>query len=198
VEARLDAIWDACLALAWASYRAGTVPVGSVVVDAGGAIVAEGRNRIFEPPGVRLSGSRLAHAEVDALSQLPSTRRHPDHALYSALEPCLLCIGAALQATVGSVSYLAADPYGGACRLPFGHPNWVDRQLAIDGPFGGPLARVAAMLQSAFWLGSDSEAAARLVDAFGADARAAAERLRAVAELPAEWPNAKRRLLDLL
>ena len=51
----LDEPWHAALELAWEAYLAGTIPVGSVVADADGRIVARGRNRIFEPPGHGLS-----------------------------------------------------------------------------------------------------------------------------------------------
>jgi tRNA(Arg) A34 adenosine deaminase TadA len=52
---------SACLDLAWQALGAGTIPVGSVVVDADGVIVSSGRNAVFgsaEPPLVR--GSLLA------------------------------------------------------------------------------------------------------------------------------------------
>lgn len=47
----LDERWRAVLELAWEAYLAGTIPVGAVVADADGRVVARGRNRIFEPPG---------------------------------------------------------------------------------------------------------------------------------------------------
>ena len=36
-----------CLSLAWEAYGAGTIPVGAALVDAEGAVVAEGRNRVY-------------------------------------------------------------------------------------------------------------------------------------------------------
>ncbi|HZT86275.1 MAG TPA: hypothetical protein VE984_12800 [Gaiellaceae bacterium] len=85
----LDEPWRVALQLAWEAYLAGTTPVGSVVAAPGGSVVARGRNRIFDEPGHGLAGSRLAHAEVDALSQLPTTDRYRDRTLVSTLEPCL-------------------------------------------------------------------------------------------------------------
>ncbi|HZC30041.1 MAG TPA: hypothetical protein VE261_00890, partial [Gaiellaceae bacterium] len=64
----LDEPWRVSLELAWEAYLAGTIPVGSAVVASDGTVVARGRNRIFDPSGRGLSGSRLAHAEVDALA----------------------------------------------------------------------------------------------------------------------------------
>ncbi|MCK9893010.1 hypothetical protein [Frankia sp. AgB32] len=46
-------------------------------------------------PG-QLAGSRIAHAEVNALAQLPMGS-FADHELYTSVEPCCLCMGAALQ-----------------------------------------------------------------------------------------------------
>jgi len=52
----------------WEAYLAGTIPVGAVVVDEAGEVLSQGRNRIFdEPRDGHLGGSRLAHAEVNAL-----------------------------------------------------------------------------------------------------------------------------------
>ena len=60
----LEEPWRLCLSLAWEAYGAGTIPVGAVLVDGSGAVVAEGRNRIYEP----LAPPR--HAEVNALVAL--------------------------------------------------------------------------------------------------------------------------------
>jgi tRNA(Arg) A34 adenosine deaminase TadA len=98
------------LELAWEAFRNGSFPVGAVIVGPDGATVAEGRNRIGEtdaPPG-RMRNTGLAHAEMDALAQLP-LGEYPAHTLYTSLEPCLLCRAAITMAHVGEVRYLAAD-----------------------------------------------------------------------------------------
>jgi tRNA(adenine34) deaminase len=92
----LDSPWREVLILGWEAYEAGSIPVGAVVVDDGGAILARGRNRIFEDPREgRLAGSRLAHAEINALAQLRAPATYEGATLYSLLEPCHLCLGAA-------------------------------------------------------------------------------------------------------
>lgn len=76
----------ACLELAWQALLAGTTPVGAVVTDSTGAIVSTGRNAVYgaaDPPLV--SGSLLAHAEVNALIWLRLGRRHPDLRLVTSL-----------------------------------------------------------------------------------------------------------------
>lgn len=180
--------WDTCLALAWEAYRAGTVPVGAVVLDPDGRIVARGRNRIFEV------GSRLEHAEVDALRALGVDRRYEEHVVFSLLEPCLLCVGAALMTTVGSIVYATPDPYGGACSGTIDVPDYVRREMRIEGPTDGTTGRLGSALQAAFWLGRDTPRAREIVDAFDVDAGA---RIRA-AELPASFEEALPRLLELL
>ena len=178
--ASLTEPWRACLQLAWDAYRARTIPVGAVVLDASGTIVARGRNRIREPHDGGLAGTRLAHAEIAALAQLPSSHRYEDHTLYSALEPCLLCVGATTLSKVGSIRYLAADPYGGACSVEIDNADFRRSAVAIDGPAGGWPAHLSAALQAAFWLGEATPVAASIVEAFGPAAASAGDRIRAL------------------
>jgi tRNA(Arg) A34 adenosine deaminase TadA len=89
VSASSDLAWERALELAWESFCGGTTPVGAVVTDAAGAIVAEGRGRRFEnaaPPG-QLAWTGVAHAELNALAQLGPDRHYTDHALLTTLEP---------------------------------------------------------------------------------------------------------------
>jgi tRNA(Arg) A34 adenosine deaminase TadA len=186
----LDEPWRASLELAWEAYLAGTIPVGSVVVAADGRIVARGRNRIFDPPGHGLAGSRLAHAEVDALAQLPAAERYRDHVLYSTLEPCLLCTAAALLTTVGRIEYAASDPFGGACSGAIDTAHWRRSAPDIAAPLGGWPGRLSTALQSAFWLAhTDHPRAGEILDAFGVESRRAGEgvlELAGPARRPAE------------
>ena len=97
----MDAPWNDVFDLMWEAYRAGTIPVGAVVVDERGEIVSHGRNRIFDDPhGGQLARTRLAHAEINALAPLPATRRYEGFTLYSALEPCHMCLSAAIATAV--------------------------------------------------------------------------------------------------
>lgn len=176
---QLEAPWRLCFEGAWEAFLAGTIPVGAAVGSADGAIVARGRNRIFDPPGHGLSGSRLAHAEVDALAKLPTSARYRDHVLYSTLEPCLLCVAATLHATVGRIEYAAADPFGGGCAGTIDTAHWRRSAPVIaelrDGWWPGQLS---AALQSAFWQAHpEHPVAERIILAFGEEARAAGERV---------------------
>lgn len=86
------------------------VPVGAVVVREQ-SIVARGRNRreSLQDP--------TAHAEVLALqeasSRLGSWRLH-ECTLYVTLEPCIMCVGAIIQARVGKLVFGCLDPKAGA------------------------------------------------------------------------------------
>jgi len=193
----LDEPWRASLELAWEAYLAGTIPVGSVVAAADGKVVARGRNRIFDPPGQGLSGSRLAHAEVDALAKLPVTDRYRDHVLYSTLEPCLLCTAATLLATVGRIEYATEDPFGGACNGAIDTAHWRRSAPEIASPLGGWRGQLSAALQSAFWQAHPTHVrAAEIIDMFGDEARRAGGRVLELDGAPRRLEAALPRLLD--
>jgi tRNA(Arg) A34 adenosine deaminase TadA len=152
--------WRECFELAWDAFRAGTIPVGAVVADGAGEIVARGRNRIFEdtaPPG-QLAGSYLAHAELNALAGLPMLGardgRGPfdGHTLYTTLEPCALCVGAALMMMVGQVRFASADHYGGGRELRLENPHTARLPLVLSGPLDGRLGELGELLHVAFFL----------------------------------------------
>src|SRR5690606_29857971 len=99
------------LALAAEASAAGEVPVGAVVIDAAGRIVAVGRNtreETHDPTG---------HAEIVALRQAAASVGSwnlEGHTLVVTLEPCVMCAGAILQARIGRVVFGAWDDKAGA------------------------------------------------------------------------------------
>lgn len=147
------------LELAWEAYVERSFPVGAVVVNAAGGIVAEGRNRMGEsdaPPG-RLRNTALAHAEMDALGQLP-LGRYGDHALYTSLEPCLLCRSAAVMTGVGTVHFLGGDAlWVGLDRLADINAHTASRHPVMVGPAEGVWSRFAAVLPLAVLCQFDSD-----------------------------------------
>ena len=93
--------------------RAGEVPVGAVLVDAAGTVVARGHNR---PVAAK---DPTAHAEIVTLRR--AARRLANYrlggtTLYVTVEPCPMCAGAIVLARVARVVYGAADPKAGAAR----------------------------------------------------------------------------------
>jgi tRNA(adenine34) deaminase len=98
------------LAQARLAGESGEVPVGAVVVVEGRPI-AEGFNQPIR------TGDPTAHAEVVALRQAARAAgnyRLPAAAVYVTVEPCLMCVGALVNARVATVVYGAAEPKWGA------------------------------------------------------------------------------------
>jgi len=135
----LEPAWRRCLALAYASLRAGGLAVGSVLTDAAGAVVASGRNRAYDPPGGTdpLQGTPLAHAEMNALGAARTGWDLSDHTLWSTQRPCAMCTTAAEFTGVGRIRFLAPDPWALATGVP-GTPGRL-----VTGP-GADLWLVAA------------------------------------------------------
>ena len=112
--------WQTAVSLAWESYCAGSLPIGAVIVDTDGRIVAQGRNSIHETNSSSpLQGSRLAHAEMNALVTLSQSEIDAKCCtLYSTMEPCVMCLGAIRMMRLGAVRFVAYDPFaGGACLV---------------------------------------------------------------------------------
>ncbi len=87
------------------------VPVGAVVLDGAGAVVAAGRNRR------EADGDPTAHAEIVAIRQAALARhgwRLDGCTLVVTLEPCTMCAGAAAAARLDRLVYGATDPREGA------------------------------------------------------------------------------------
>jgi tRNA(Arg) A34 adenosine deaminase TadA len=153
----LEPAWQAAFELAWEAFAAGTIPVGAIVTDADGTVLARGRNRITESsaPEGQIFGSRVAHADINALVQLGIGRRYFDCTLWTTLEPCAQCIGAAWLSTIGRVAFAATDVYGGASKL-------IERQIEaadsarnypmeVEGPLGGSLDVFSELLHATFF-----------------------------------------------
>lgn len=143
--ADVDPAWRPCFELAWESFQAGSLAVGAVLVDERGTIVSSGRNRLNEKDGP-VAGSRIAHAELNALATLPPAD-YDGHTLYTTLEPCLLCTAALRLSHVGAVRFAAADPlWAGIERIPDLSEQLSRRWTRRAGPLDGPLQIWAALL----------------------------------------------------
>jgi tRNA(Arg) A34 adenosine deaminase TadA len=152
--ADLEAPWQLSLELAWRSYAGGTIPIGAALVNGEGELVAEGRNRVYErtAPQPWIARSLLAHAEVNALVGLDPDRRYLDHVLYTSLEPCLLCLGAAVMATVGTVRYAGVDPVAGGDGFYREGERSRRPHIEIEGPRTDRFGSFASALVLAFFL----------------------------------------------
>ena len=99
------------LALAAAASEAGEAPIGCVIVDDTGTVIAEGANAPI------VSHDPTAHAEIVALrraaARLENYRLKANLTLYVTLEPCAMCAGAISHARIARLVYGASDPKGG-------------------------------------------------------------------------------------
>ena len=87
------------------------VPVGAVILDEAGAILARARNRR------EADRDPTAHAEIVAIRQAAAALgrwRLTGLTLVVTLEPCTMCAGAVTAARLGRLVYGAEDPKAGA------------------------------------------------------------------------------------
>lgn len=118
---------------AHAAAARGEVPVGAVVVDPAGRVVARAGNRTRE------WCDPTAHAEVVAIREACralGSERLVGHDLYVTLEPCPICAGAISAARIARLYYGAADPKsGGVAQGPrvFAHPQCHHAPEVYDG-----------------------------------------------------------------
>jgi tRNA(adenine34) deaminase len=87
------------------------VPVGAVILDEAGTILARARNRVLA------DRDPTAHAEMVAIRQAARAVgrwRLNGMTLVVTLEPCTMCAGAVTLARLGRLVYGAEDPKGGA------------------------------------------------------------------------------------
>jgi tRNA(adenine34) deaminase len=104
-EVNVEALMGEALAEAEAAGEAGEYPIGAVVVI-DGAVISRGRSRQRE------LRSQLAHAELEALQRGGDLLlgRHDDAILFTTVEPCPLCLGAAVMADVPHIVFAHPDP----------------------------------------------------------------------------------------
>jgi tRNA(adenine34) deaminase len=103
------------LALAHRAFEVGEVPVGAVLVLSN-RVIGEGWNCPIA------THDPTAHAEIIALRAAALRQQNyrlGKTTLYVTLEPCAMCIGAALSARVARVVFGAWDPKAGACGSVF-------------------------------------------------------------------------------
>jgi len=100
------------LELAAEAATRGEAPIGCVIVDAAGEVIAEAANAPIA------THDPTAHAEILALRAAAQTlgnyRLAPGLTMVVTLEPCAMCAGAISQARIARLVYGASDAKGGA------------------------------------------------------------------------------------
>jgi tRNA(adenine34) deaminase len=125
----------------------GEVPVGAVIADSTGSVIARAANA----PIARHDAT--AHAEVLALraaGRALGNYRLPGCVLYVTLEPCAMCVGALVHARLARIVYAAADPKTGACGSAFDLASSPQMNHRLD-VTGGVLAQESAALLKQFF-----------------------------------------------
>lgn len=149
--------WRVCVEEAWVAYCAGSVPIGAAIADGADSVIARGRNCMREPSaeGYGLSGCRMAHAEMNALLGLGGGDQETDPrqcTLYTTMEPCPMCIGAARMYAIGKVRYAARDPVAGSASFAAASPFMQRWTVGISGPQARDLESVLQAIQAEFLL----------------------------------------------
>lgn len=120
---RFRSYMDLALEEARAAAGRGEVPVGAVVVSAGGQVLARAGNRTRE------LCDPTAHAEVLAIRAACAAlaqERLTGADLYVTLEPCPMCAAAVSAARIARLYYGASDPKSGGVSVGarvFSHPQ---------------------------------------------------------------------------
>jgi tRNA(adenine34) deaminase len=134
------------LALAHRAHGENEVPVGALVVLAG-EVIGEGWNRPIA------AQDPTAHAEIVALRAAAARQQNyrlEKATLYVTLEPCAMCVGAALNARVARVVFGAWDHKAGACGSMLDLPREPRLTHRMD-VFGGVCAEECSGLLRSFF-----------------------------------------------
>lgn len=127
------------------AMEVGEVPVGAVLVE-GEKIIARGYNKPLS------SDDPTAHAEIVAIREACRIKRNyrlPDCELYVTLEPCAMCLGAAVHARLRRVVFGALDPKGGAVESVMSFPvEKMNHRFEIK---GGVLATECGKILKSFF-----------------------------------------------
>ena len=109
-----------CIELARLAGERGEVPVGAVIIDSKGNLVASAANRKHQLQDA------TAHAEILAIQQASKITQNwclKNYTLYVTLEPCPMCAGAIIQSRIGLLVYGADEPKTGAIRTVMNLPD---------------------------------------------------------------------------
>jgi tRNA(adenine34) deaminase len=125
------------LALGQAMLSGLDVPVGAVLLDSSGQLVAAAHNER------ELTGDPTAHAELLAIQRVGKSKgdwRLEDLTLVVTLEPCVMCAGAIVAARIPKVVFGAFDEKVGAAGSRY--------DLLRDSRLGNPVEVIAGVREA--------------------------------------------------
>lgn len=111
---RILTLMQQALDQAETALRNGEAPIGAVIAAGDGSVIGRGYNRLNS------TRDKIHHAEIGALHDAARTgdTRARDWIMVSTLEPCVMCMGAALEAGIDTVLFgLPAPADGGPERV---------------------------------------------------------------------------------
>lgn len=142
-----ERIMHRALAIARVAADRGEVPVGAVLVDAGGRILAEKGNDCIH------ASDPVGHAEIRVLREAGKkiqNYRILGSTLYVTLEPCAMCATALVHARVSRLVFGATDPKAGAIisKYQIGTDSLLNHRFDVC---GGILAEECSRLLREFF-----------------------------------------------
>ena len=135
MDQSLDQAMD--LAIGQAMLSGLDVPVGAVLLDSSGQVVAAAHNER------ELTGDPTAHAELLAIQRVGKAKgdwRLEDLTLVVTLEPCVMCAGAIVAARIPKVIFGAFDEKVGAAGSRY--------DLLRDSRLGNPIEVIAGVKEA--------------------------------------------------
>ena len=124
-----DKFMNAALKCAQKAFDEGEVPIGAVVV-CDGKVIARGHNRRTKKQ------IATAHAEIEAIEKACKklgSWRIPECDLYVTLEPCPMCMGAALNARIKKIYFGAPEDKGRSLTAEIANANLLNHKVEIEG-----------------------------------------------------------------
>lgn len=114
------------LAQAELSLAEGNLPIGAVIAH-GGKVIATGRNSVDS------GNNDTGHAELAAIQSIaPFLFAHKrECTIYTTLEPCMMCLGAIVNAGISTITIGAIDTFVGATGLLAHSDYYRSKQLKV-------------------------------------------------------------------
>ncbi len=125
----------------------GEVPVGAVIVNETGTLLASAGNRSI---GDRDPGGHAEMAAMRAAGKKLDNYRLLNTTMYVTIEPCIMCAGAIVHARIGRLVFGAPDPKAGAVVSCYqiGRDGKLNHHLEVE---GGLLTDECAELLTTFF-----------------------------------------------
>ena len=130
----------------------GQNPIGCVIVDEAGVILASAHNEVDK------RNDRTAHAEMLAMKKAiryvdgENTRKWT---LYTTIEPCIMCLGMIIMTHIGTVVWGSNDRHIEAHKLLTESPFMRTRKLVTVACPDPDIERECKKIHDAYWISQD-------------------------------------------